>query len=125
MGLMTAPMMDALVDVGPVEPSRIVSRTHTPKAAVVAEQLGRRLVYITVLTLFLVVPAWGRDPPASGEYRRWRARWTCWSISAARPPKPQPSDPALHGGRLDGAGKAAATGRRHRGPRPAAKAGSP
>ncbi|QDA55935.1 helix-turn-helix domain-containing protein [Thermomonas aquatica] len=57
MGLMTAPMMDALVDVGPVEPSRIVSRTHTPKAQWWAEQLGRRLVYI-VLTLFLVVPAW-------------------------------------------------------------------
>ena len=47
----------ALVDVGPVEPSRIVSRTHTPKAQWWAEQLGRRLVYI-VLTLFLVVPAW-------------------------------------------------------------------
>jgi len=57
MGLMTAPMLDALVDVGPVEPSRIVSRTHTPKAQWLAEQLGRRLVYI-VLTLFLVVPAW-------------------------------------------------------------------
>ncbi|QIL20602.1 RodZ domain-containing protein [Thermomonas sp. HDW16] len=57
MGLMTAPMMDALVDVGPVEPSRIISRTHTPKAQWWAEQLGRRLVYI-VLTLFLVVPAW-------------------------------------------------------------------
>jgi cytoskeleton protein RodZ len=57
MGLMTAPMMDALVDVGPVEPSRLVSRTHTPKAQWLAEQLGRRLVYI-VLTLFLVVPAW-------------------------------------------------------------------
>ena len=57
MGLTTAPMMDALVDVGPVEPSHLVSRTHTPKAQWWAEQLGRRLVYI-VLTLFLVVPAW-------------------------------------------------------------------
>lgn len=57
MGLMTAPMMDALIDVGPVEPSRLVSRTHTPKAQWWAEQLGRRLVYI-VLTAFLVVPAW-------------------------------------------------------------------
>ena len=57
MGLTTAPMLDALVDVGPVEPSRLVSRTHTPKAQWLAEQLGRRLVYI-VLTLFLVVPAW-------------------------------------------------------------------
>jgi cytoskeleton protein RodZ len=57
MGLTTAPMMDALVGVGPVEPSRIVSRTHTPKAQWWAEQVGRRLVYI-VLTLFLVVPAW-------------------------------------------------------------------
>ena len=51
------PMMEALVDVGPVEPSRLVSRTHTPAAQWWAEQLGRRLVYI-VLTLFLVVPAW-------------------------------------------------------------------
>ncbi|RZA21675.1 MAG: helix-turn-helix domain-containing protein [Lysobacteraceae bacterium] len=57
MGLMTAPMMDALVDVGPVEPSRLVSRSHTPAAQWWAEQVGRRLVYI-VLTLFLVVPAW-------------------------------------------------------------------
>lgn len=57
MGLTTAPMMDALVDVGPVEPSRLVSRTHTPPAQWWAEQVGRRLVYI-VLTLFLVVPAW-------------------------------------------------------------------
>ena len=57
MGLMTAPMLDALEGVGPVEPSRIVSRTHTPKAQWWAEQIGRRLVYI-VLTLFLVVPAW-------------------------------------------------------------------
>ena len=56
MGLVTAPMMEAL-DIGPVEPSRLVSRTHTPKAQWWAEQLGRRLVYI-VLTLFLVVPAW-------------------------------------------------------------------
>ena len=57
MGLMTAPMMDALVDVGPVEPSRLVSRTHTPKAQWWAEQIGRRLVYI-VLTLSLVIPVW-------------------------------------------------------------------
>ena len=57
MGLTTAPMMDALVNVGPVEPSRLVSRTHTPPAQWWAEQVGRRLVYI-VLTLFLVVPAW-------------------------------------------------------------------
>ncbi len=56
MGLVTAPMMEAL-DVGPIEPSHLVSRTHTPKAQWWAEQLGRRLVYI-VLTLFLVVPAW-------------------------------------------------------------------
>lgn len=57
MGLTTAPMMEALVDVGPVEPSRLLSRTHTPPAQWWAEQVGRRLVYI-VLTLFLVVPAW-------------------------------------------------------------------
>ncbi len=55
-GLTTAPMMAAL-DIGPVEPSRLVSRTHTPRAQWWAEQIGRRLVYI-VLTLSLAVPAW-------------------------------------------------------------------
>lgn len=55
-GLTTAPMMAAL-DVGPVEPSHLVSRTHTPRAQWWAEQIGRRLVYI-VLTLSLAVPAW-------------------------------------------------------------------
>ena len=56
LGLTTAPMMAAL-DVGPVEPSRLVSRTHTPKAQWWAEQIGRRLVYI-ILTLSQAVPAW-------------------------------------------------------------------
>ena len=56
LGLTTAPMMAAL-DVGPVEPSKLVSRTHTPKAQWWAEQIGRRLVYI-VLTLSLAIPAW-------------------------------------------------------------------
>ena len=56
LGLTTAQMMDAL-DVGPVEPSKLVSRTHTPRAQWWAEQVGRRLVYI-VLTLSLAIPAW-------------------------------------------------------------------
>lgn len=56
LGLTTAPMMDAL-DVGPVEPARLVSRVHTPKAQWWAEQIGRRLIYI-VLTLSLAIPAW-------------------------------------------------------------------
>ena len=56
LGLMTTPMMEAL-DVGPVEPSTLVSRTHTPKAQWWAEQIGRRAVYI-VLTLSLAIPAW-------------------------------------------------------------------
>ena len=56
LGLTTSHMMDAL-DVGPVEPSRLVSRTHTPKAQWWAEQIGRRVVYI-VLTLSLAIPAW-------------------------------------------------------------------
>lgn len=56
LGLTTAPMMEAL-DVGPVEPTRLVSRTHTPKLHWWAEQVGRRLVYI-VLTLSLAIPAW-------------------------------------------------------------------
>ena len=55
-GLTTAPMMAAL-DIGPVEPSLLISRTHTPRAQWWAEQIGRRLVYI-VLTLSLAVPAW-------------------------------------------------------------------
>ena len=56
LGLTTAPMMAAL-DIGPVEPSMLVSRTHIPKAQWWAEQIGRRLVYI-ILTLSLAVPAW-------------------------------------------------------------------
>lgn len=57
LGLTTAPMMAALTDVGPVEPSHLVSRSHTPRAQWWAEQIGRRLVYI-ILTLSLAVPAW-------------------------------------------------------------------
>ena len=56
LGLTTAPMMEAL-NVEPVQPTRLVSRTHTPKAQWWAEQIGRRLVYI-VLTLSLAIPAW-------------------------------------------------------------------
>ena len=56
LGLTTAPMMEAL-DVAPVEPTRLVSRTHTPKLQWWAEQIGRRLIYI-VLTLSLAIPAW-------------------------------------------------------------------
>lgn len=56
LGLSTAPMMDALT-VGQVEPTRLVSRTHIPKAQWWAEQIGRRLVYI-VLTLSLAIPVW-------------------------------------------------------------------
>lgn len=55
-GLTTAPMM-AAISIGPVEPSQLVSRTHTPRAQWWAEQIGRRLVYI-ILTLSLAVPAW-------------------------------------------------------------------
>ncbi|WP_343231810.1 RodZ domain-containing protein [Thermomonas sp.] len=56
LGLTTAPMMEAL-DVGPIEPTHLVSRTHTPKLQWWAEHIGRRLVYI-VLTLSLAIPAW-------------------------------------------------------------------
>ena len=56
LGLTTAPMMAAL-NIEPVEPTKLVSRTHTPKAQWWAEQIGRRLVYI-VLTLSLAIPAW-------------------------------------------------------------------
>ena len=68
LGLTTAPMMAALTDVGPVEPSHLVSRSHTPRLQWWAEQIGRRLVYI-VLTLSLAVPAWvaTRQHLAGGE----------------------------------------------------------
>ena len=56
LGLTTAPLMDALT-VGQVEPTKLVSRTHIPKAQWWAEQIGRRAVYI-VLTLSLAIPAW-------------------------------------------------------------------
>ena len=56
LGLTTAPLMNALT-VGQVEPTKLVSRTHTPKAQWWAEQIGRRLVYI-VLTLSLAIPVW-------------------------------------------------------------------
>lgn len=56
LGLGTTAMMDAL-DVAPVEPTKLVSRTHTPKMQWWAEQIGRRLVYV-VLTLSLAIPAW-------------------------------------------------------------------
>lgn len=56
LGLTTSPIMDAL-NVGQVEPAKLVSRTHIPKAQWWAEQIGRRLVYI-VLTLSLVIPVW-------------------------------------------------------------------
>ncbi|MDE2406704.1 MAG: DUF4115 domain-containing protein [Xanthomonadaceae bacterium] len=56
LGLTTAPMMEAL-NVEPVQPTQLISRTHTPKAQWWAEQIGRRLVYI-VLTLSLAIPAW-------------------------------------------------------------------
>ena len=56
LGLTTAPMMEAL-NVGPVEPARLVSRSHIPQTQWWAEQVGRRLIYI-VLTLSLAIPAW-------------------------------------------------------------------
>lgn len=56
LGLTTAPMMEAL-NVGPVEPAHLVSRSHIPQTQWWAEQVGRRLIYI-VLTLSLAVPAW-------------------------------------------------------------------
>lgn len=68
LGLTTAPMMAALTDVGPVEPSHLISRNHTPRLQWWAEQIGRRLIYI-VLTLSLAVPAWvaTRQHLAGGE----------------------------------------------------------
>ena len=68
LGLTTAPMMAALTDVGPVEPSQLISRNHTPRLQWWAEQIGRRLIYI-ILTFSLAVPAWvaTRQHLAGGE----------------------------------------------------------
>lgn len=57
LGLHTEPMMAALTNVGPVQPTDVVSRTHIPASRWWAEQIGRRLAY-AVLTAALVVPVW-------------------------------------------------------------------
>lgn len=56
LGLGTSATLEAL-DVGPVEPTPLVSHTHTSKVRWWAEQIGRRLIYIA-LTLSLAIPAW-------------------------------------------------------------------
>lgn len=93
LGLTTAPMMAAL-DVGPVEPSRLVSRTHTPKAQWWAEQIGRRLVYI-ILTLSLAVPAWvATRQHLSGGIEAAAPLDSPVGLSAsAQPQAPEPSSP--------------------------------
>ena len=43
--------------IAPVEPPKLVSHTHTPRLRRLAENLGRRAVYV-VITAVLAVPAW-------------------------------------------------------------------
>nr|WP_272494111.1 helix-turn-helix domain-containing protein [Stenotrophomonas mori] len=57
--------------IAPVEPPRLVSHTHTPRLRRMAENLGRRAVYV-VITAALAVPVWyaldgkfGDAPPST------------------------------------------------------------
>ena len=43
--------------IAPVEPPKLVSHTHTPRLKRVAENIGRRAVYV-VITAVLAVPVW-------------------------------------------------------------------
>ncbi len=43
--------------IAPIEPARLVSHVHTPRLQRVAENIGRRAVYV-VITAALVVPVW-------------------------------------------------------------------
>ena len=52
--------LDGLLEqarIAPVEPPKLVSHTHTPRLRRMAENLGRRAVYV-VITAVLAVPAW-------------------------------------------------------------------
>lgn len=43
--------------VAPIEPTRLVSRTHTPRMQRIADQIGGRLVYV-VITALIILPVW-------------------------------------------------------------------
>ena len=43
--------------VAPIEPTRLVPRTHTPRMQRIADQVGGRLVYI-VITALIILPVW-------------------------------------------------------------------
>ncbi len=64
LGLTTAPMV-AASGVAPVEPPVLVPRTYTPPMQRLAEQVGRRLIYI-VLTAAIAVPVWLATRPHLG-----------------------------------------------------------
>lgn len=57
--LLKVDLGDALeqAHIGPVVPPELVSHTHTPRGRRIAENLGRRALYVG-LTLALVVPVW-------------------------------------------------------------------
>src|SRR3546814_20580218 len=47
--------------VAPIEPTPLVSRTHTPRMQRIADQVGGRLVYI-VITALIILPVWVATP---------------------------------------------------------------
>lgn len=56
LGLPTEPVQ-AASGVAPIEPTRLVPRTRTPRLQRIADQIGGRLVYI-VITALLILPVW-------------------------------------------------------------------
>lgn len=56
LGLPAEPV-SAASSIAPIEPTRLVSRTRTPRVQRIAEQVGRRVVYV-VITAVLVTPVW-------------------------------------------------------------------
>jgi len=56
LGLPVEPVQ-AASGVAPIEPTRLVPRTHTPRMQRIADQIGGRLVYI-VITALIILPVW-------------------------------------------------------------------
>src|SRR5690606_13495815 len=56
MGLPVQPVQ-AASGIAPIEPTRLVPRTQTPRMQRIADQVGGRLVYI-VITALIILPVW-------------------------------------------------------------------
>ncbi|HVI60233.1 MAG TPA: RodZ domain-containing protein [Luteimonas sp.] len=56
LGLPVQPV-EAASGVAPIEPTRLVPRTHTPRMQRIADQVGGRLVYV-VITALIILPVW-------------------------------------------------------------------